>query len=146
MGWIGVGFDGSLARYERKKYRAKTIGEPVPRMVKRIKNWLDEGKEVRVFTSRCYPFTNVNKDADLLAMLASAQKAGPMVIEEAKEACEEIASIREFCHNNVGEILTITCVKDKDMIELWDDKTVQIEHNTGIRIDGKENNHVQEGI
>jgi hypothetical protein len=42
--WIGVDFDGTLA----------TKGEirPVPLMIERVKRWLHQGREVRIFTTR----------------------------------------------------------------------------------------------
>jgi len=50
-GWIGVDLDGTLAHYEGWK-GADHIGEPVPAMAFRVKNWLAEGREVRIFTAR----------------------------------------------------------------------------------------------
>lgn len=39
--------------------------------------------------------------------------------------------IREWCIKHIGVELEITCVKDHFMLELWDDRAVQIEQNTG---------------
>lgn len=50
-GWIGVDLDGTLARYDGW-YGPAHIGEPIPGMVQRVKNWLEEGVEVRIFTAR----------------------------------------------------------------------------------------------
>ena len=49
--WIGVDFDGTLAHYEGFK-GDEVVGKPVPAMVKRVRGWLDEGYEVRIFTAR----------------------------------------------------------------------------------------------
>lgn len=43
-GWIGVDFDGTLAKYPG--------GEPVPLMVMRVKRYLRAGIEVRIVTAR----------------------------------------------------------------------------------------------
>ena len=51
---------------------------------------------------------------------------------------QEIGRIRNWCHKHIGEPLTVTNMKDFEMIELWDDRAVQIIPNTGIRADGKE--------
>ena len=51
MGWIGVDLDGTLAHYDGW-YGPAHIGEPVPSMLQRVKSWLDEGVEVRIFTAR----------------------------------------------------------------------------------------------
>ncbi|MEZ5524777.1 MAG: hypothetical protein R3E62_07420 [Pseudomonadales bacterium] len=50
-GWIGVDLDGTLARYDGW-YGPAHIGEPIPAMLERVKNWLNEGVEVRIFTAR----------------------------------------------------------------------------------------------
>ena len=50
-GWIGVDLDGTLAYYDQWR-GALHIGEPIPVMLERVKRWLDEGKDVRIFTAR----------------------------------------------------------------------------------------------
>jgi hypothetical protein len=44
--------------------------------------------------------------------------------------------IQRWCAWNIGSVLPITNVKDMKMIELWDDRAVQIVTNTGRRADG----------
>ena len=36
-----------------------------------------------------------------------------------------------------GVVLPVTNVKDWHMLELWDDRAVQVEPNTGRRVDGE---------
>lgn len=50
-GWIGVDLDGTLAHYDGW-YGPAHIGEPIPAMLQRVKSWLNEGLEVRIFTAR----------------------------------------------------------------------------------------------
>ncbi len=50
-GWIGVDLDGTLARFDGW-YGPAHIGEPIKPMVERVRGWLDEGVEVRIFTAR----------------------------------------------------------------------------------------------
>jgi len=50
-GWIGVDLDGTLATYDGW-YGPAHIGEPVEPMLRRVREWLEEGVEVRVFTAR----------------------------------------------------------------------------------------------
>jgi hypothetical protein len=108
-GWIGVDLDGTLAHYEG--YRgAEQIGAPVPAMVARVQQWLAEGIEVRVFTARVY------LDIDDRARMA----------------------IEDWCWRHIGEVLSVTCQKDSAMRELWDDRAVQVEPNTGRRIGNHE--------
>ncbi len=50
-GWVGVDFDGTLAFYDH--YRGDdVVGAPIEPMVRRVRKWLDEGKDVRLFTAR----------------------------------------------------------------------------------------------
>ncbi|MEH4266377.1 hypothetical protein [Klebsiella aerogenes] len=48
--WIGVDFDGVLATYDITQ--GKGLGKPVPAMVSRVKGWLRNKQDVRVFTAR----------------------------------------------------------------------------------------------
>lgn len=48
MVWIGVDFDGTLAEY----YEDRHGGSPVPAMVERVRYWIRQGIEVRLFTAR----------------------------------------------------------------------------------------------
>jgi hypothetical protein len=50
-GWIGVDFDGTLAHYDHFRGDDHT-GAPVDEMVKRVRVWLTQGKDVRLFTAR----------------------------------------------------------------------------------------------
>lgn len=51
--WIGVDLDGTLAKQpEDKKYVPDRIGEPVAAMLKRVREWIDDGKTVKIFTAR----------------------------------------------------------------------------------------------
>ena|SRR5271157_1186425 len=109
-GWIGVDLDSTLAKYT--EFTGETqIGKPVPLMVARVKKWLRAGKDVRIFTAR----------------IANADN---------KEAVEN--AIKNWCITHVGKALPVTCKKDSKMIELWDDRAVQVIPNTGKRADGPE--------
>ncbi len=50
-GWIGVDFDGTLAKYDHFRGIGHT-GEPIDPMVTKVRRWLAEGKDVRLFTAR----------------------------------------------------------------------------------------------
>jgi len=50
-GWIGVDFDGTLATYDHYRGDEHT-GEPIEPMVRLVRKWLREGKDVRLFTAR----------------------------------------------------------------------------------------------
>ena len=104
--WIGVDLDGTLAKYEGWA-GVHHIGEPIPAMVQRVKAWLAEGIEVKVFTAR------VGKNKDVNDTI------------RAREAIEK------WCKEHLGQVLDITATKDFAMIELWDDRAVQVIPNTG---------------
>jgi hypothetical protein len=105
-GWIGVDLDGTLAYYDRWKSPTH-IGAPIDLMVDRVKRWLSEGREVKIMTAR----------------VAHAAQA-----EEAREAIEK------WCEEHIGQKLEVTCCKDLAMIQLWDDRVVQVRKNTGERM------------
>lgn len=98
MGWIGVDFDGTLAH--------TVTGEPIPKMLERVKDWLAKGVEVRIVTARA----SSNNDPDKYP----------------------ISEVYEFCHRHLGTTnIPVTCEKDTDMMELWDDRAISVERNTG---------------
>lgn len=109
-GWKGVDLDGTLAHYDSWIDTA-TIGKPIPSMVERIQAWRAQGIEVRIVTARVAPD---NPDAST--------------------AREYIA---HWLMKHVGEVLPITHNKDEHMWELWDDRAVQVEKNTGVAIQDK---------
>ena len=103
QGWIGVDLDGTLAHYNGWK-GWEHIGEPIPAMVERVKRWLDEGREVRIFTAR-------------ISDMENAPKIG--------------TAIKDWTERHLGVRLLVTNVKDWAMDELWDDRAVQVIPNTG---------------
>lgn len=54
----GVDLDGTLAIYHGWKGPAH-IGDPVPEMMKRVVDWIDEGIEIIIFTARADTSSNV---------------------------------------------------------------------------------------
>jgi hypothetical protein len=122
-GWIGVDLDGTLAVYDG--WVSETyIGEPVGAMAFRVRKWLDDGIDVRIFTARV--------DGGEVA-LAMGNEAG-----EKFRNVERIRSIiQDWTEKHFGVRLPVTNKKDYGMVELWDDRAVQVEPNTGRRMDGK---------
>ena len=51
-GWIGVDLDGTLAHYAGW-IGPDHIGEPIPAMLARVRQWISEGRTVKIFTARC---------------------------------------------------------------------------------------------
>lgn len=52
VGWIAVDLDGTLAYYNGW-VSPEYIGPPIPKMLARVKQWIQEGKTVKIFTARC---------------------------------------------------------------------------------------------
>lgn len=102
--WIGVDLDGTLAHFDRWEGIAH-IGEPIWPMVARVKQWIAEGRRVKIFTARIF------RDG--------------IVVQDAVKAVED------WCYQHIGQRLEVTNIKDLHMIELWDDRAVQVGPNTG---------------
>lgn len=50
-GWVGVDLDGTLATYESWPADG-SVGAPVEMMLDRVRSWLADGIDVRIFTAR----------------------------------------------------------------------------------------------
>lgn len=57
--WIGVDLDGTLAEYKSNKNQS--IGNAIQPMLQRVKEWIDDGKEVRIFTARASDSEQIKK-------------------------------------------------------------------------------------
>lgn len=117
-GWIAVDLDGTLAEYHGWPADG-SIGAPVPAMVERVKGWLAEGKDVRIFTARVWPLGTTDS--------AYFGATG----DRTNQAHEQHYRITEWLKEHIGRAVPVTCVKDFSMIELWDDRAVQVRPNTG---------------
>lgn len=113
-GWIGVDLDGTLAHYTEWT-GAESIGEPVPLMVARVKNMMTLGFNVRLLTARVS--SNGSAARDL-------------------EAARFRVAANDWMINALGVALPVTNEKDFAMIELWDDRAVQVIGNSGTPVEG----------
>lgn len=120
-GHILVDLDGTLAHYDEWKGEAH-IGEPIQPMVDRVKKWLAEGQEVRIFTARISPIVDLmlKGNVDILMLDKLKARIGDPILE--------------WCVTHLGCPLPITCIKDFGAIELWDDRAVEVSINTGIPV------------
>ena len=124
-GWIGVDLDGTLAHYDGWK-GPEHIGAPVPAMVERVKRWIDAGYEVRIFTARVFPLMPGVPGSGFPPVMPGYE-AAPF----ASTAADAFSAIGTWCSKHLGHPLSVTCIKDYGMIELWDDRAVQVTPNTG---------------
>lgn len=126
-GWIGVDFDATLAHYTTWQGAAH-CGAPVPTMVERVKRWLAAGYEVRIFTARIWPVLLATPSGDTDEFNSYLGNLPKVRVAEARLA---VTALRAWCRQHIGVELPLTCVKDMEMIELWDDRAVQVVPNTG---------------
>ena len=86
------------------------IGKPVPLMLKRVKIWLEMGYKVKIVTAR------------------------------AADPEQAIPPIKAWLRKQGLPDLEVTNGKDMNMIELWDDRCVQVIPNTGKPVTPMERN------
>lgn len=122
--WIGIDLDGTLA-YWGDGYNTDVlkIGDPIPAMVDRMKRMLAEGKDVRIFTARVGDAT----DAE-----CSDAMDVPCTFTEWRDYQRRL--IQDWCSEHLGQVLPVTATKDFHMIQLYDDRCVQMEPNTGLTV------------
>lgn len=107
--YIAVDLDGTLAHYD-EWIGPENIGEPIEKMVNRVKNWLKEGKKVKILTARV---------------------SGLFGEEDAEISRKAIEKWLEEVFGDKGAEIEITCIKDQNMEQLWDDRAVSVRKNTG---------------
>jgi hypothetical protein len=123
-GWIGVDLDGTLAHYTGWT-GWNQFGEPIPRMATRVRQWLKDGVEVRIVTARVVVF---NHKTDSLKS-ETCKLTGRRFSNR-----DMINAIQDWTQKHLGQRLKVTCSKDLSMIELWDDRAIQVVANTGLTI------------
>lgn len=125
-GWIAVDLDGTILTYDNW-VAWDVFGEPIAPMVERIRGWLAEGIEVRVFTARVgLPALIEGALAPSTVRRSRCRTSGVdfsdhMMVTAIQDKLESIGLPR----------LKVQCYKDVDMIELWDDRAIQVVANTG---------------
>lgn len=109
---IAVDFDGTLAEYHGFK-GVGVYGPPVPAMMERVRKWIADGHTVVIFTSRV---SNHGFD---------------------RKANDEFDNIRKWLFDNGLPPLVITANKWHTFDEIWDDRAVRVERNTGVVLSTK---------
>jgi len=100
--WIGVDFDGTLVTH-----CFPAIGAPCWPMIDRVKIFLNEGMDVKIFTAQ------VSRDGEF----GTADQRRKII----QDWCETVGLPR----------LEVTAVKDFYMIALYDDRAIPVIKNTG---------------
>lgn len=102
---ILVDLDGTLAHAPRGAFDPTHIGLPVQPMLNRVRKWLSEGKDVRIFTARA------DKPESVKAIRAWLDNLGLQAITE------------------------ITNQKDYNTAEIYDDRAITIIRDMGIPLE-----------
>ena len=111
--WVGCDLDGTLAKYDGWPADG-SIGEPIGPAVQAVKILLAKGIAVRIVTARvCSATLNDN-----IPCLDNA----------------EVVKVQRWCEKHIGQKLPVVFWKDKQMVELWDDRAIQMIPNEGIPI------------
>lgn len=101
---IAVDLDGTLATYHGSK--GPVIGDPIPNMVRVVRDHLARGDRVVIFTARA-SYDN----------------------REYQEQFRE--NLRRWTRTHIGVELPATCVKTLDITRIYDDRAISVEFNTG---------------
>lgn len=112
---IAVDLDGTLAHYTHWPQDG-SIGAPVPAMANRVRRWLLEGHEVRIFTARVCPHGR-GTDSGL---------------DATEQFCaDQHSKINRWCEEHLGVMLPVTYMKHPDVDQFWDDRAVFVVPNEG---------------
>ena len=82
--------------------------------------WLSAGVKVKIITARVSYALERGPDSGVLSTRAFVSN--------------QEQNIRAWCLAHLGQELEITSVKDFHMIELWDDRCICVQKNTGKAI------------
>lgn len=128
-GWIGVDLDGTLANYFG--WNGGAIGEPVPLMLQRVSDWLAMGFDVRIFTAR---------------VAATGKRKWNGDLDDADFAARQTMLIQDWTEKHLGVRLQVTAVKDFQMLEIWDDRAVQVVKNSGALVTSPNENYTDRSV
>ena len=124
--------DGTLTEWDGVWRGPSYIGAPIARTVRRVKHWLNQGKDVRIFTARVYVGPRPS------AWDAAAKTPWDSAVRQWSTRYNEAAlcrtAIDAFCLKQFGRALPITCEKDYHMVLLLDDRAQQVVPNTGALV------------
>lgn len=120
--WVGVDFDGTLAHYDTWMQWNK-FGAPLAPMVERVRRYRAEGTRVKILTARVSVWN---------PRLCKVKSHKCRTTGEYFSHDDMVLAIQGWYREHVlDEMVPVTCVKDYNMIRLYDDRAVQMVPNTG---------------
>lgn len=129
-GWIGVDLDGTLFTYDGW-VGWNVFGKLIVPMAERIKVWTAAGVQVRIVTARVGLPMYENVGRRLGPLYSDYRRHKCSVTGQAYSDLMMNDAIRDQLEANGLSRLHVQCYKDSKMIELWDDRAVQVVANTG---------------
>lgn len=102
---ILVDLDCTLAYYETWG-GPEDIGEPIPAMLEKVKEWIRQGIEVRIFTAR-------------------------VAVDDELHYMNVVTAIQSWCLKHIGKILIVTNEKTLATLAIYDDRAYGVMANTG---------------
>jgi len=109
---IAVDLDGTLAYYDHWR-GPEHIGEPIQPMMERVRDWLEQGHEVVIFTARITPHPD-------------------FPTEDTARLRDGVRIIQDWLEQHGLPRLRVTNIKDPGMEAIWDDRAVRVRVNTGL--------------
>ena len=111
--YIAVDFDGTL--HDRTNHAFDDLGPPILLMLDRVKKWLEDGMQVKLLTAR----------------VSDAPRRGLNPSDVPEYVARQRKLLEAWCLKHIGQVIPITAQKDTYLYQLWDDRAVAIERNTG---------------
>lgn len=108
--WIGFDLDGTIAEYGEWR-GPEVIGKPIPKMIEKLKDYLNRGFKVKILTARVAG-----------RLYGDDPELEPYLAQQA---------IIKWCKKHIGQELEVTAYKDYAMLFFYDDRCVQVEKDTG---------------
>lgn len=128
-GWVGVDWDGTMFTFEGDTWVAWNVfGQPIQAMIDRVKAWVAAGVPVRIVTARIrIPLEELNG----LPVYSRRPLNTCIVTGQAYSDAMMSRAIQDHAEKHGLPRLLVQCYKGARMIELWDDRAVQVVPNTG---------------
>lgn len=123
--WYGFDFNRTLAEYH-SYWDDMALARPLP-LVERVKRYLAEGKVCKILSAQVWtPPTR--------RYLSKPTEAEQAWLEEAKgyyaRARKAETTIKAWCLQHIGQVLEVTCERDRGCQEVWDDKAYHVVPNS----------------
>ena len=131
QGWYGFDLDGTLAVYDGW-HGIDHIGSPVVKTVRLMKRMCEDGLKVKILTARVSPRSDVETRPNPYLenhWCVESPSDMPWALNPKVWTAREF--VQDWCWRVLGFVPEITHEKDHLMLNLFDDRVVQVEPNSG---------------